>query len=171
MYCSCVYPAGALCPDPYGSVNHCSGSSPTALPYNKNTRHPEQFSGFTVFQPHFIIIRKCEQHQNRRTRNSFSVRQFLFSYHHIFSGSSKSLHIAARHPEVILIIFFSIFIVSGRSIPNRPMKVLNSSCRLHGNPSCKTASLLCYGRDAAFQISLCFHALSRAILISTEGDG
>ena len=64
MYCSCVYPAGALCPDPYGSVNHCSGSTLTALPYNKNTRHPEQFSGPTVFQPHFIIIRKCEQHQN-----------------------------------------------------------------------------------------------------------
>ena len=168
MYCSCVYPAGALCPDPYGSVNHCSGSSPTALPYNKNTRHPEQFSGFTVFQPHFIIIRKCEQHQNRRIRNSLSVRRSLFPYHHIFSGSSKSLHIASWPPEVIFIIFFSIFIVSCKSIPKRPMNVLNSSCRLHRNPSGKTASPLCYGRDAACLISFCFHALNRAILISTE---
>lgn len=62
---SCVYPAGAHCPDPYGSVNNCSGSTLTALPYNKNTHHPEQFSGSAVFQIHFIIIRKCEQHQNQ----------------------------------------------------------------------------------------------------------
>ena len=65
LYCSCVYPAGAHYPDPYGSVNNCSGSTLTALPYNKNTHHPEQFSGSAVFQIHFIIIRKCEQHQNQ----------------------------------------------------------------------------------------------------------
>ena len=95
------------------------------------------------------------------------MRRSLFSYHHIFSGSSKSLHITARHPEVIIIIFFSIVIVSCKSIPKRPMKVLNNACRLHRNPSGKTASPLCYGRDAACLISFCFHALNRAILIST----
>jgi hypothetical protein len=47
-------------------VNNCSSSTLTALPYNKNTCHPEQFSGSTVFQFNFIIIRKREQHQNRR---------------------------------------------------------------------------------------------------------
>ena len=64
IVCSCVYPAGAHCPGPYGSVNNCSGSTLTALPYNKNTCHPEQFSVSTVFQPNSIIIRKCQQHQN-----------------------------------------------------------------------------------------------------------
>ena len=53
-----------LLTDPYGSVNNCSGSTLTALPYNKNICRPEQTSGSTVFQIHFIIIRKCEQHQN-----------------------------------------------------------------------------------------------------------
>ena len=98
------------------------------------------------------------------------MRRSLFSYHHIFSGSSKSLHIAARHPEVIIIIFFSIVIVSCKSIPKRPMKVLNNACRLHRNPSGKTASPLCYGRDAACLISFCIHALNRATLISTHGQ-
>jgi hypothetical protein len=47
-------------------VNHCSGSTLIALPYNKNTCHPERLSGSNVLQTHFIIIRKREQHQNRR---------------------------------------------------------------------------------------------------------
>ena len=98
------------------------------------------------------------------------MRRFLFSYHHILSRSCKSPHIVAFrawHPEVILIIFFSLITVSVKSIPKHSTKNLNSSCQFHRNLSDKTASLLCYGRDAAFQISLCFHALSRAILIST----
>ena len=34
-YSYCAYPAGAHCPDPFGSVNNCSGSTLTAPPYDK----------------------------------------------------------------------------------------------------------------------------------------
>ena len=47
------------------------------------------------------------------------------------------------------------------------MKNPNISCRSHWNPSDKTASLFNKEEMLLFLISLCFHALCRAILIST----
>ena len=47
------------------------------------------------------------------------------------------------------------------------MKNPNISCRSHWNPSDKTASLFNKEEMLLFLISLCFHALSRANLIST----
>ena len=47
------------------------------------------------------------------------------------------------------------------------MKNPNISCRSHWNPSDKTASLFNKEEMLFFLISLCFHALCRANLIST----
>ena len=53
----------------------------------------------------------------------------------------------AWHPEVILILFFSLIIVSVKSIPKHPMKNPNISCRSHRYLSDKNSMYNCEFRN------------------------
>jgi hypothetical protein len=85
-------------------VNNCSGSTLTALPYYKNTYHPEQFSAPKGLPPFAVLRFNCVptsfyHHQKMRT----TLKPPLECRRRLFRGTSAAINPEITSPRQIRI--------------------------------------------------------------------